>query len=676
LRGSLRRAVRGKTCKMPRPALRVLFGPSLCLLLSCASFSLPQAVIPPSPTFRDFPDAGAVVLEDNATLDFRVMDVPGTPGGKRLVAVLDHRRRMKVLSDAGLQAAVVEFPIDGYSVVLRAIGRSVSPEGAEQTVTSSALQARPHKDPGARAPEVRVLRFDIPGARVGGLVEYRYERVFIDPALVPPWVFGDARPVLHSEFGLVTSPEVELDYHFGRGEKEEDKAPLRRSTDDGRDRFVFIETDLPAYFDEPNMPHITRMAPWIGVSLRRTRLGGKAQRFESWNDVGAHVIERMRQVGGKPGTGTVAARFAAVRGALKPLTLPGLGVRQPIKAEALKKGSPACTRDAVGYLMNVLQGAEVEAYPVLLTGHEGPPVSEGFPSLYAFTRAAVAVVADKKLLSGLACAGQPFERDPLCDVKPGGYLFMDPACTMCRFGTLPTGYSGTRALLLKGNGEGRWITVPPQVPGQSSLAVQGRLSLEVDGKLSGTLDAKAQGGVAERWRTSLANAIDDEAQGQAVIWGLLGEGDAPRLGNFKISAALEADVPLTVQASVSTQLPRKTYEHFTLRPVDVAGSSLPSYWRGARRYAASVSGPRWEETTVDITLPVGFGAAVPAPVRLGGDFAEYAAGFALKGRTLTYSRRLVVKVPVVPPGGWGDFHDFFEQIRVVEGTSLELLSQE
>ncbi|HET6345742.1 MAG TPA: hypothetical protein VFH51_12475 [Myxococcota bacterium] len=661
---------------MPQPALRVLIGSSLCLLQACANFSLPQAVIPQSPTARDFPDAGAVVLEDNATLEFRVMDVPGTPGGKRLVAVLDHRRRMKVLSEAGLDAAGVELPIDGYSVILRAIGRSVSPDGAEQTITSGSLQARPHKDPSHGAPEVRLLRFDIPGARVGGLVEYRYERVFIDPAMVPPWVFGAARPVLHSEFALVTSPEVDLDYHFGRGEKEEDKAPLRRTTDDGRDRLVFIETDLPAYFDEPNMPHITRLAPWIGVSLRKTRLGSKAQRFESWNDVGAAVVERMLQVGGKPGSGSVAARFAAVRGTLKPLALPGLGVRQPIKAEALKKGSPACTRDAVGVLMRALEGAEADAYPVLLTGQEGPPASEGFPALYPFTRAAVAVVADKKLLGTLACSGQPWERDPLCDVKPGSYLFLDPACTMCRFGTLPTGYSGTRALLLKGKGEGRWITVPAQAPGQSSLVVQGQLSLEVDGKLTGTLDAKAQGGVAERWRTSLATAIDDEARGQAVLWGLLGEADAPRLGNFKIGAALEPDVPLTVQASVSITLPRKTYDHFTLRPVDIVGSSLPSYWRGARRYAASVAGPRWEETTVDIALPVGYGAAVPAPVRLGSEFAEYASGFSLKGRTLTYARRLVLKVPVVPSAGWGEFHDFFEQIRMVEGANLDLLSQE
>jgi hypothetical protein len=208
------------------------------------------------------------------------------------------------------------------------------------------------------------------------------------------------------------------------------------------------------------------------------------------------------------------------------------------------------------------------------------------------------------------------------------------------------------------------------------MVVAGKMSLEVDGKVSGTLEAKAQGGVAERWRASLAAAIDDESQGQAVIWGLLGEGDAPRLGNFKIGAALEPDVPLTVQAAVSVQLPRKAYEHFTLRPVDVAGSSLPSFWRGARRYAASVAGPRWEETSVEIALPVGYGATAPAPVRLTGEFAEYAAGFALKGRTLTYSRRLVLKVPVVPSAGWSDFHDFFEQIRAVEGAPIELLSQE
>ncbi|RYF11364.1 MAG: hypothetical protein EOO40_03450, partial [Deltaproteobacteria bacterium] len=188
----------------------------LMVQLGCAGLSLPRALLTDGLSASTFPDAGAVVLEDEATLEFRVMQVPNVkPATKRLVAVLDHRRRMKILRETGLAQANVRMPVDGFTTVLRVVGRSVAPDGSETWMSPRSLHLVDRKEVDARAPEVVDLNFEIPGAQVGGLVEYRYERVFLDPALVPVYLFGAAIPVVHSELGIVTDPEVKLDYRFG-----------------------------------------------------------------------------------------------------------------------------------------------------------------------------------------------------------------------------------------------------------------------------------------------------------------------------------------------------------------------------------------------------------------------------------------------------------------------------
>lgn len=635
-------------------------------LLTCAGamgctpgFGFPTAVILPSPTAQDWPDASVAVLEDIATLEFRSMAVDGskTP---RVVAVLDHRRRTKILTSAGLEHAQVELPIDGYSTITRVIARSVDPSGNITTMASSAIEAVGRSDASERAPEVKILRFTIPAAAVGGLLEYRYERVYVDPLLLPPWVFGDDVPVLHSELGIVLDPSIKIDYRFGRGDTLSDRGALKRTLPDGRERLVFIETDLPPFYSEPHMPNIAHTAPWLAVAVRAGQ-GSLGPYVSTWDQVADVITERMIKVGGKPHAGTMQERFRSVRDAIKPLTLPGLGVRPPVDAADLTQGAPACSRDGVALLMGALSGTDATVYPALLAAPGSPPVVEDFPALYPFVRAAAAVEVSESMLRDPACTGEPMKRGAWCSAPPGSFILLDPLCKECRFGELESDLTGGRALVLAPH-NARWIDVPLDNPDRNMLKVDYRLQLDVEGNVTGSVDGDARGVPARSLRRAARDGDSDVALKNALV----GENDAVTVQDTKFGALTEVDQPLHLHANLRSHAQRQDYERFRLRPVDLVGTGMPGAWRSSRRYPAVLDGPRWSETTAVIQLPVGFEVENKPAVKLSTPFAEYAAGFAQRGRALHYSRRVVLKTHVIQPQQWNDFFQFIEQIRVIE----------
>ena len=70
-------------------------------------------------------------FDDSAVLDYRLVAAKAPHDPPRLLAVLQHRRRLKILTPEGLAEASVRLPIDGYSTVSFVEARSVSPAGPD-----------------------------------------------------------------------------------------------------------------------------------------------------------------------------------------------------------------------------------------------------------------------------------------------------------------------------------------------------------------------------------------------------------------------------------------------------------------------------------------------------------------------------------------------------------------
>ncbi len=640
----------------------------LTLVVGCGAHAGGAFPPPIFPATEKWPDVGAVVLEDVATLEYKILRTSGK--SPRLVAVLDHRRRLKVVDEAGLRFAQVVLPVDAYSRISWVKARSALPNGATTSLDPGqpVLRSRPSLPKNDDAKEVA---FTVPGVRVGGLIDYRYERVYEDVDMIPAWVFGDRPPVVRAELGIIVPEQLKIDYRYGQGDDVVTKHPLHRSAGGGKVRLVFVENDLPAYYDEPGMPDLGRVAPWVAVVVTKATVGTKQTRLETWEQVADRVMAMIDRVGGERGTGGAEERFRAAQASLRSLEVPGLGVRRPVPARELEKGEPACFRDAAAYLLRALEGSGARAFPALLASPKGPKEIEGFASLHAFVAVVVAVDVTREKEKDPSCKGDPMGHSPICSVPAGDFAFLDPLCKQCRYGELPIELTGGRALVLHDDGP-LWVDVPPDPPERNVLATNFNLSLDVDGTVSGRVTGETQGTTRRRLHQDLERVERGTARDAVLTRQLFGEGGPVVVSGARFANPTSVDDPLSVRGKVEVALQKLEYERYSLRPVDIAGRTFVGHQRASRRWPAILDAPATSVAVATLLLPVGYEIALPEAAKLVESFAEYSASFERRDRELLFTRRLILKKHVIPANQWPDFRSFIEQVETYEAQNLEV----
>lgn len=586
-------------------------------LTSCAvtSAHFPAPFVGSIPSADIWPDAGAVVVEDNATLYFRTPPHARSAqtAGSGLAVVIDHHRRLKILRESGLAAAHVELPLSALTSVDHLIARSVSARGRSVTMPLSAVEKT-----------ATSVCFTIPNAEVGGFIEYRYERTYLEPSLAPPWVFGGLYPVIRAEFNIVTDPAVQFDYRYGRNGEIVDALPQTRTLDDKHTRLLFVEQDIPAYYAEELMPHLSAVAPWIAVVPTTANLGEQPYRLQTWEDVARRARELQDHSHSLDLFGSLAERYKRVRdGAIQPnnaasLLLAGLGNLREVKKASL----------------------------VLVSGPMSPQVIDGMPALYPFTRTMVAVEG------------------------AGDVSYLDPACRYCAMGEIASEYTGARALVVHQDGTVEWRITPVDVAQHNRLSSEFHGSMEIDGHLVGRLTGTASGAFGRHILADIHTDPDPET-GAYDILELLGlEGKDIQVAFTGVAEKEQHDGPVSFNATFEADADHRGDENYRLRVAEIFGSAFAGEWRSSRRYAAVLDAPFWVETTATIELPPGYQMDQRPPVIVVTPFAEYAAGFILDGRTLKFSRRLVVKVHEVAARDWRAARDFVEQVRALESGGV------
>ena len=663
-----------------------------------AGYDFPKAVIPTTPR-GSWPDAAVVVLDDTATLTYGTVS-GGPPGSSgQIVAVVEHRRRLQILTPAGLRAADVSLPLDAFSNVSQIAARSVGPDGHIVSMSPGDIHTTPEPSLDD-VPTLQRVVFHVPEPQVGGLIDYRYRRTYREPNLVPPWVFGGPAPVLRAELSVVVSAGFKVDYRYSRNGEIANVLPLRRRTADGRERLIFIEQDIPPYFPEPNMVDATHFAPWAAVVLTAAPAG---RSIETWWDVAQEVqsltqeAQDIDDVDAGSGTlGDLQQVLDTLRGKLRVVSRGGLGGLAPQPATAMLEGAAASDRDAAALLAAMLRRSGAVANLALLTSPAGPKLAEGFPSLYPFVKAVVAVVpSDDATCAQSVRSDRGNAPEPPTDLQTpadfpcasrGRYVFLDPACRLCAAGELPTELTGGRALMLAPEGP-QWVDVPPASPQQHRQSVTLALALEVDGAMVGSLHGELRGAPAREVRERLHSIIrppeqDPLAQQKAltsvVSQTLLGLNAPETLEIRTVTGTTSVEKPLTVDATFRGRMrpADDRFKRFEVTAAALLGPSLPGHWRQRRHYARTLTGALWDDRVASVKLPIGFTAEIPGIVRLVSDIGEYALGFSQDGIVLHASRRLVLKKTLITSAQWPDFRDFLTTIRTIESQPVAVIAGE
>jgi len=613
---------------------------------------------------------------DRVSVDFRV----SRDGEReRLGVVVTHHRRMKILSADGLAEARVSLPVDGFSRITSVVARSLSSEGRSTPLGVDRIRRRSALDiPGSES--IGWVEFEVPGAEVGGLVEYYYKRVYTSPDVVPVWVFGGRLPVLHSEFSVSVAPGIQVDYRWGQGSTLVKKKPLLRSGQGERERLLFVEKDLPPLFSESGSPHLAWLSPWVSVGVTGAVLGNRKYRMETWGHV-QDRIARWTQGLGDGGLsivgGSVEDVYRQVRDGLKGVAGVGLGVLQPVTPEEAASGKALSSRDAAAVLVAQLRARGEDAYVALLTGNFGPPLMVGFPGLYPFVRAVAAVDVHKRLEEEATCDGAAVERSVLCSARESGYAFVDPLCATCRFGELPLRLTGGQALVLTGQTP-EWVDVPLDPPERNFTVTLSDLKASLNGEVRGDVRIASGGEPARKTRALLQGASkEQEEPGTGVVavdvaTALVG-GEAP-LGLVDVRfAERRADEVLHAVGTLESQFTKLAYDRFELRARDLVGLAFPWKWRSLRRSPRVLEGPLWRQANVTLELPEGFVVDVPEPVELSNEFGEFRSVWRIEGNSLQYWRSFVIRRQVVMPAEWRRFQEFLDKVRRVEESAVGIL---
>jgi Tfp pilus assembly protein PilF len=246
----------------------------------------------------------------------------------------------------------------------------------------------------------------------------------------------------------------------------------------------------------------------------------------------------------------------------------------------------------------------------------------------------------------------------------GGIRYLDLTANNFPFGSIPDGDRGAFMLLVRPG-----VTAPEHLPSTGvmprNLTVAARFDVRDDNGLAGERRLEGTGAIAASIRDALRDESKKEQEKSMTSW--LGE----EFPNAKLVSMETADIdaPLpsasyTYRFEVSEYLnDAGSFKMLKLPWLTSAGTSQGlSYEKREYDYDYWQSADTISERLV-INLPAGMvPVEVPTRQELSSPIADYVVTYAVKGTTLTATRRYVYKKGVVAPGEYGPYKAFYNSV--------------
>jgi hypothetical protein len=224
------------------------------------------------------PDADAVILKHEAH--------SGHDDERRLIT--SHLYRMKILKETGKRYATVVIPYftggDFESInELEAVVINTQPNGSlTKTVVDrkSFFYQKHDKD-------VSVIKFTFPAIQIGSIIEYRYKSTMKHYGGLRDWEFQSEIPVVRSKYALIIVPNAEFTYAVNKS----DAYPIDIKQDPREGKVTFEMNNLPGLHDEPYMD--ARKDYLQQVNFQLSRYASDGQTFQKYMTTWEEVIRAV-----------------------------------------------------------------------------------------------------------------------------------------------------------------------------------------------------------------------------------------------------------------------------------------------------------------------------------------------------------------------------------------------
>jgi len=245
------------------------------LLVSCSherpltgNETLPPLDLTLLPGRTAFPDAGAVVVLDEGTMEvFAQGEIP--------FSVFERHRIVRILNPRGHPAGNIIVPYSSRSQVDAVEARTIRPDGTIIPLEEKSIYDVTLYPNFVFYSDQRAKIFTMPGIEDGAVVEIKYRMTLFDRTLWHAWSFQDAFPTVQSRFTLVGPSEWEIVW---RAHGTDVQPAVNRAPRGFRSTYVWELKNIPAMLPEPSMPPRQELA----VRIALAPLG-----FRTWSDVGS-----------------------------------------------------------------------------------------------------------------------------------------------------------------------------------------------------------------------------------------------------------------------------------------------------------------------------------------------------------------------------------------------------
>ncbi|MFC1543093.1 DUF3857 domain-containing transglutaminase family protein [Candidatus Neomarinimicrobiota bacterium] len=593
------------------------------------------------PDRADYPDAGAVVVLDEAEINV-------IRRGEINYSQVERHRIVKILDTRGLRYANTTIPYSPFTRVSHLQARTISPEGGIDVLDEEDVYDVTLYPDFVFYSDQRAKIFAVPAVDIGSVVEYRYRLTIENPTFWHSWVFQYDAPVLLSRFTLTVPIDWELDYRVYRSEVEAEEISVMGGTET---TYRWEARDLPALKPEYGMPP-------RGETIARLAIAPVG--IESWEDVSEWYRQLAEpQIEGGAGVQALAdaltdgltsdvaklrAIYEWVRDRIRYVAVDiGIGGYQPHPAEEVLLNRYGDCKDMTTLLCSLARAAGLEAYEVIVSTWQNGRPDTTLPSPFQFNH----MIAYSPVAAG-----------------PEG-TWMDATEKGCPFGQLPWFDQGLPVLVTAGEDEAGIRVTPRAGPESNRVAMDWRVDLRPDGSATVQGETRLWGVEAADLREELTQA-SGEAQRQWLETYLAGCCSGATLEGYTISGLAPVADPLTISYTFRTRtFALARTRELTFRPGAILSSTLTDYLRSPEReHPIRFRYGLRRELDLALQLPAGYTLEVPAiPDSLVSAFGSAYRSWTTDGDVHRLRRSYYLPGDDIPPSEYGAFQEFLDNLR-------------
>jgi hypothetical protein len=346
------------------------------------------------PTQEDYPNAGALVLLDEANLQM------GGSSAEMTFSQLERHMIVKICNERGYDNANILIPYGRGTHVTGIKGRTIRPNGDIVTLKKDQIYDTNLYPSYIFYSDIRAKRFTMPAIEPGCIVEYRWNKTIGNFTFWTEWQFQHKDPVLVSRYNIRCPNHWDIHWKtYGvLVEPRVDEVPKGMKAN-----HTWEVRDLPPLISEVGMPN--NMAEV--AHLKFSPIG-----VSKWEDIGSWFLElaedRMnpneairemtRQITeGAPSLMEKMERiYDYVRDHIRYIAIEvGIGGYQPHAAEDVFKNRYGDCKDMVALIVAMAKSVEMDVYPVLISTWQNGAVDTSLVSQAHFNHAiAYAVLSD------------------------------------------------------------------------------------------------------------------------------------------------------------------------------------------------------------------------------------------------------------------------------------------